>query len=293
MSKSFSLRSLRLHGDTALTVAWYGGWFGVFWLACRQAIWLFGGSNDPLQSIGEGVALTFGKWALDSQSLKNENELRATLRALVLFGAKPRSVDRENPTPIEGDNLPLWIALGSSVDLRSYLSGRAPENFRGLIHSVGAYARDAELQRRLETLDCAILRAVKGVEGTSTPSVIFGLRKTLLEDAAARYRQGATHPTALVGRIRDLEAELPSRSAIGIFLDRLGIELGATKQSGDYDLTWEAFESWLKATPPSSIGDLLGENGRGVRMEMPETLRRALEQDREVEQYKGGKTYDH
>lgn len=293
----FLSRDFGFGGDTIFLIAVHGAWFAVFWLACRQASWLLDLGNDPLPPIGVAAGLTIGNFAISRRTLARENELRTALRMFILFGAKGRFLDKDNPIPVESDNLALWIALRADNldDWKSYISGtpqsRLDNIYRDITFSVGAYARNRELQGRLEHLDTAIVAAAKGLEGKPKPSCLFGLRKVLLNEAASRYLEGATHPSALLNFIGHTAEELPAGSAVKVFLRKIAYELGSQRDTELYHLTWEALESWLTVVPPANISDLFGLEGKRVPMGIPDVLREALERDREAEKFKGGKTY--
>jgi hypothetical protein len=295
----FLSRSFVFGGDAIVLMAVHGAWFSVFLLACRQASWLLDLGNNPVPPIAVAAGLTIGKFAIGRGALARENELRTALRMFILFGAKGRFLDKDDPIPVESDNLALWVALraGSLDDWKSYVSGfplSRLENdniYKDITFSIGAYARNHELQRRLELLDAAIVAAAKGVEGRPKPNCLLGLRQSLLNEAASRYLEGATHPNALLNFIGHTAEELPADSAIKVFLRKIAYELGSQRDTRLYHLTWEMLESWLTVVPPANISDLFGLEGMRVPMDIPDVLREALEHDREAESLKGAKTY--
>jgi hypothetical protein len=279
--------------ENAFVVAIYGAWAVVFWLAVNQAAWLAGWGGQIIPTLWISGILTGFKYWFDRQALERENQQRALIRMLVLCGGKIRNVDPGTSMPMPDDNLPLWVALKANrEDWKDYLSGGGGSQFwhESLLHSAGARARNKDLEAALETLDKGITAAAASVEGPQRPILLFDLRKVLLNHAAERFLAGATkQPTALITTVRNLSLDLAEGSAVGIFLDRVAAEIGYKGHLSTYPITWDDIASWLKRSPPTTLDDLTGEAGTKVRMEMPKTLKDALEHDRI---YKGGKCYD-
>lgn len=292
------IRQMKYFQEESFLAVRYGAWFSIFWLAARQAIWLTGWSVNHAIILSFAGCFTAVKFHFDQQQLKDENEYRALLRLLTLLGARARPVDESNSAPRDGDNLALWISLRAENgdDWKTYLSGinHSPYSTRydDVLRKVGAYARNRSLHNYLESLDKAILVAAKTVDGHPKAGLVFGLRKILLNHATERYLQGATHPVALISCIRNIENELPSGSAVAIFLHRVVVELGFKEQTSAYLLDWLTVESWLKEIPPTSLDDMFGQTGKKVPIKIPAVLRKAFEEDREARMFEGGKTYD-
>lgn len=273
------------------------GWALIFWLAAKQAVWLIGAGPEGL---AEGVALglTFFKYWANTKSLEAENQQRAAIRLLVLLRGKIRLV-RFDEEPKEDVDLPLWTALHAKEDdWRSYISGSKITSIGfgpawlddTVLYQAGAVAENHKLQRALETLDSAILAAAKTVRGLPEPGVIFGLRKVLLQHAAERFLDGATkQPIAQILAIRSLSEEMAKGSAVSVFLDRVAVQLGYEAHLSTYLINWDDVVSWLRSSPPAVLGDLYGESGNQVRMQIPEVLREAMQHDRA---FRGAKVYD-
>jgi hypothetical protein len=283
---------LKFSANSASVIAIYGAWTVVFWLALMQATWLIGWGSQPVAALLNAAILTGIKCWIAKQSEDSENQKEALIRLLVLTGGRVRNLNKENAAILETDNLPLWVALQSEPDdWNDYFSGSGASQFwhKNFLQSVGAKARNSQLQDALEALDRGITAAATRVEGPQRPRVLLGLRKVLLHHAAERFRKGATkQPVALISTIRNLAGDMIEGSAIKIFLDLTAAEIGYKGYLSKYHITWDDIESWLKNSPPETLDDLQGETGNKARMEMPDILKEALENERT---YRGGKRY--